>query len=138
MRSATLACLALALAAVPACRQEHAPSVVAPPRARVLREIPVFPASTVVDTTGAVDAEQLRFAVRASFDSVTAFYHARLPALRWQFMGGHEDSVQADMLAQRGDTSLWLHIRNAGSRGTEYTLIGSVVRAGAAHADSSR
>jgi len=138
MRTATFVCLAMVLPALAGCGRDRAPAAAPPPpRAQVLRDVPVYPGSMAMDTTGTLDAEQRRFAVAARFDSVTAFYRGRLPALRWQFMGGRSDSTQLDMLAQRGDTNLWLHIEKAGEHSSQYTLIASVVRK-AEPADSGR
>ena len=138
MRTATFACLAMVLPVLAACGRDRAPEAPPPPpRAQVLRDVPVYPGSIAMDTTGTVDAEQRRFAVAARYDSVTEFYRRRLPALRWQFMGGRQDSTQLDMLAQRGDTNLWLHVEKIGSRSSQYSLIATGVRP-AERADSGR
>jgi hypothetical protein len=139
MRTATHAILALAVLALPSCRgrEQHAP-LPTPPRAQVLKDVPKYPRSLLFDTTGSVAAEQQRYTVQARFDSVTAFFRERLPALGWQFMGGTDDSMRLDVLAQRGDTSLWLHVERLGSLASQYTLIGSVVRQRSPRPDSGR
>jgi len=141
MRHANLAALALALLALGACGRDRVPATPPPPppaRAQVVRDVPKVARSVLVDTTGAADAEQVRYSVSAPFDSVTAFYRTTLPAQGWMIMGDQSDSAQLDLYAQRGDTALWVHVGKVSATATEYRLIGSVSKGRRAPADTGR
>ncbi len=126
-----LAALALGLCG---CKGREAVSAApAPPRAQILREVPVAFPSSLRDTTGTSDAERRTYVTVAPFDSTAAFYRTRLPRLGWELLSDRTDrpAGKIDLYARNGNWTLWVHIEKQAELTTEYTLIAS------AAADSS-
>ena len=124
----TVLCALSALSLLAGCRTEggEVPAAKAPPRPEYLATVPRLDRSMIRDTTGSEDAAKLQLIAQVSFDSVLGFYRTRLPNDGWRVVADQADTAAATLMAQRGDTLLWVQVKRLGRYVTEYTLISGI------------
>jgi len=139
------ALFALALALLPAACQSREPAPPpAAPRAQILKDVPSFGRSTLLDTTGTSDAERRSYSVVIPADTIAAAYRTWLPHSGWTLYNDYADRAggRIDLYARKGRATLWVHIEKRSETVSDYTLIAnaedSTSQGSARKADSVR
>ena len=134
-------CLVLAASA---CRAKEQPPeeqpTAGPPQARpaVLKDVPVFPNSRLIDTTSADEAERGTWRSVFGMDSVASFYKTQLPPLGWRLMNDQHDPEKIDLYLRRDSIALWVHVENKPPVGSMFTLITTLSSDGANNPQMAR
>ncbi len=98
------------------------------PNVNVLQQVPIFPLSVLISTSGTREALQTTFVSGYPKDTVAAWYRRGLHSAGWRIVGDVEDPAgQITLHAERDGPPLWIIIENRVSPpGARYTLIGAV------------
>ena len=128
MRTTAIPALLLALLAAAACEGNER-SQTPPPsprgRAHVIRDIPVLPGATVVDTTGTSEAERATWRIGLPFSAVSDYYLRELPKRGYTILNRHADTAVYDIYARRDRRDLWMHFVKLSKFATEWTILGA-------------
>ncbi|MGH2608334.1 MAG: hypothetical protein ACRDHF_04530 [Tepidiformaceae bacterium] len=133
--------LSLAAALVAACERPREEERARALTAHVLRDMMVYPASTLVSFAAGEEAGQVVLSTPAAVDTVTAWYRQVLRLNGWEL---RQDQQRPDgsriLYAVKTERPLWITLRRtAGAPGTTYTLIAAEVAAdSAAAADTAQ
>jgi hypothetical protein len=124
-------CALFLLTAMAGCRKEKPPEeqgTAGPPQARpnVLKDIPVFPNSRLIDTTNAEEAQQGTWRSIFAVDSVTSYYRTQLPPLGWRVMNDQRDIDKHDLYLRKDSVALWVHVEKKAPVGSMFTLIATL------------
>ncbi|HEY2806215.1 MAG TPA: hypothetical protein VGI92_10205 [Gemmatimonadales bacterium] len=130
MRTIAIPALLLALlAAISDCQKAQAPAEEpppsVPPRVHVIRDIPVLPGASLVDTMGAPGAERSVYRVGVPFAMVTDYYKRELPKLGYAILNQHGDSATLDLYSRKDRRDLWMHFVKRSSTTTEWSVMGT-------------